>query len=297
MIGSEQTVTSHIDRTLDTHAFQEMIAVCGAVGGAGRTSVTVNLAAFLAKRERNIRIIDGDLQFGDIAMALDLQPSLTVKDIVGNKDEKNIQDYWTVHDSGIELLAAPFRPEYADLITADKLASLTESIKASSDILLVDTEAGLTERSLQVMEKADRILLVTTPRMAALKHTRLMVETLQVLDMKQKVDVIVNQFTTESVMKANEITDLIQVESVHFLPYEYKHISESLDLGIPMVESYPKIPFSIKIGQLAEQLFPNIQIKRENQSVVNKMIKRLKGSRGSVYEFISKTSVKDSGRS
>ncbi|SFK04847.1 pilus assembly protein CpaE [Halobacillus dabanensis] len=290
-------MTNYKNPTLGTHALHEMIAVCGAVGGAGRTSVTVNLAASLAKKKRNIRIVDGDLQFGDTALALDLQPPQTLKDIAERVDERDFQDYWTVHDSGIELLAAPYRPEHADLFTADMLASLIESVKADSDILLVDTEAGLTESSLQVMEKADRILLVTTPRMAALKHTRLMVETLQVLDMKHKVEVIVNQFTTGSVMKASEIRDLIQTENIHFLPYEYKGISESLDLGIPLVESHPKHSYSIQIGQLAEGLFPTIQMKREKYSVVNKVINRLKGSRGSRHEFIGKTSIKDSGRS
>ncbi|GGF28733.1 septum site-determining protein MinD [Halobacillus andaensis] len=290
-------MTNDKHQTLETYPLHEVIAVCGAVGGAGRTSVTVNLAASLAKKKRRIRIVDGDLQFGDTALALDLQPSLTVKDIAEREDEKNVHDYWTVHESGIELLAAPHRPEHADLMTADRFGSLIESLQISSDILVVDAETGLTERSLQVMEKADRILLVTTPRMAALKHTRLMAETLQVLDLKHKVDLIVNQFTADSVMKAKEMTELTGVENVHFLPYDYKRMPKSLDVGIPLVESNPKLSFSIEIGKLAEELFPNLQNTREKQSAVNKMMNRLKGSRGNRHEFISKTSIKDSRRS
>lgn len=285
------------NQTFDTLPLHETIAVCGAVGGAGRTSVTVNLAAFLAYKKRNIRIIDGDLQFGDAALALDLRPKLTLKDIAENKVEKNFADYSTGHQSGIQLFAAPHRPEHADLVTAEMLASFTETLQAESDILLVDNEVGLTERNIQVMEKSDRILLVTTPRMAAIRHTKLMVETLEALGMNHKVEVIVNQFTSGSVMKASEITGLTQTENIHFLSCDHNRLSESLDLGIPMVESHPKHSFSIGIAKLAQELFPDIEVKKDKQSIGDMVKERLKSSRGRKNDVIGKTTIKESGRS
>ncbi|WP_163970649.1 AAA family ATPase [Oceanobacillus halotolerans] len=232
----------------------KLIAVCSAVGGTGRTTITVNLATAFAKRGLKVGIVDGDLQFGDIAMALDVQPSLTLKEISERSDVDNIRLYYTNHPSGIQLLAAPTRPEFADIIDNAIFQAGIEATKEYMDITIVETQAGLQEKALEVMEKADEILLVTTPAMHVLKNTKLMIETIEALGMKEKITVVVNKAGGSSVMKRSKLVDILGVDRLVVLPADSKHVNESLDLGQPLVVTHPKHIFTKEMESVATTL-------------------------------------------
>src|SRR5690606_9631002 len=104
-------------------------------------------------------------------------------------------------------------------------------------------------------EIADLILIITTPDMTSLKNTRLMVETLDALDCKGKSRLIVNKATMPSVVKINEIPNLTQIEILSELPLEQKELSHSLDIGVPIVRSHPKLEYSLAIEAMAKRLF------------------------------------------
>ncbi|MGP4105692.1 AAA family ATPase [Virgibacillus sp. L01] len=240
---------------IDTTKKRQVVAVCSATGGQGRTIITANLAAFLSARGSNVSVIDGDLQFGDLAMALDLDPILTIKEIAERDDSENSVNYYSTHSSGIDLIAAPKRPEYADMIDNEQISAVIDALHAVSEILFVETQTGLTDQTLQVVEKADQILVTATPGMASLKNARLMIETLDALGLKDRVRLIVNQSTAPSVMKRESIPELAKIADVFYLPYDLKHVSHSLDIGVPIVQSQPKLEFSKGIERLAKKLF------------------------------------------
>ncbi len=152
----------------------EMIAVCSAKGGVGRTILTVNLAIALFKKNIKVSILDGDFQFGDIGLAMDLQSTFTIKDVmeeIESLDEYMLGSYLCKHDSGVRVLPAPDRPEYADLVTKEALNKIVDFLLQQFDYLVVDTGVGLQDQTMEVLEKADQILVVTNLEMATLeKH-------------------------------------------------------------------------------------------------------------------------------
>ncbi|MFB4167740.1 CpaE family protein [Virgibacillus sp. JSM 102003] len=240
---------------IDTTKKRQVVAVCSATGGQGRTIITANLAAFLSVRGSNVSVIDGDLQFGDLAMALDLDPILTIKEVAERDDIENSVNYYSTHSSGIDLVAAPKRPEYADMIESEQISAVIEALQATSEILFVETQAGLTDHTLQVVEKSDQILVIATPGMASLKNARLMIETLDALGLKDRVRLIVNESTAPSVIKRGDIPELVKIDEVFYLPYDLKHVSHSLDIGVPIFLNQPKLEFSRGIERLAKKLF------------------------------------------
>jgi pilus assembly protein CpaE len=292
----------HTEQVKDGRSNGRMIVICSAVGGAGRTAVTVNLAAFLAAGNVKTAIIDGDLQFGDIALALDLEPVVTMKEVIEQNAFNYIEDYFTTHETGLQVLAAPIRPEYSELITPDALSALADSMLAETDVLLVDTQHGLNEQSLSLMEKADQILVVTTPGMTALKNTKLMVETLEMLEMNEKIRLVVNKATAASVIKVSDIPGLTKVEQAYFLPEDSKHVSHSLDMGNPLVLNKPKHAFSKgieKLAALAVRHQPTVAKNTAGGGILRKVSKKAKAlkTRGDHHEFISQTAVKNTGAS
>ncbi|CAM3582610.1 septum site-determining protein MinD [Aeromicrobium ponti] len=277
----------------DNYKRGKMIVICSASGGTGRTAVTVNLAAMLAKRKMKVDILDADWQFGDIAMALNLEPAVTIKEIAEKQDSKNARNYTSIHSTGIGVLAAPDRPEYADMITSDVLEATVSALLSEAQVLLAETEGGLTDRNLQLMEMADIILLITTPGIGSLKNTKLMIETLEALELKDKVKLVVNQKDRSYAIKASMIPKLVGVEPFFFLPSEKTQLANSLDLGEPIVLSHPKLRFSKGIEGLAERLYP--QEKQSADSGFLKLFqKKITGVRGRVDELIGKNSIEES---
>src|SRR5690348_8761777 len=107
----------------------KIIAVCSAKGGIGKTVLTVNLAVALCKNNMQIGILDGDFQFGDVGLAMDLQSPFNIKDVIENMDEMELVtfvSYLSQHDSGVKVLTAPEQPEYADLVTEKVIDSVLD---------------------------------------------------------------------------------------------------------------------------------------------------------------------------
>ncbi|GGG00535.1 AAA family ATPase [Paenibacillus abyssi] len=254
----------------------EMIAVCSAKGGSGRTVLAVNLAVALSKSNHQICIIDGDFQFGDVSMAMNLRPVFSVKDVViESMDKLTLASFLTPHASGVKVLAAPDRPEYAELITPMVIERACNSLFTGHDYLIADTGVGLQESTVAFMEKADQVFLLTTLEMASIRHTKQMLETLELLGLRYKIQVIINRSTAESVIRAADVPDMLGEASPIYIPNDLQVVSESLDSGIPFVWNQGKTEIAKVIFKMAEQLITRRDIEMDKPkapSILNKLI-------------------------
>lgn len=260
----------------------ELIVVCSAKGGVGRTIVTVNLAVALCKKNVKIGILDGDFQFGDVSLALDLQSTFNMKDVaqdIDNLDELGVTSYLSRHDSGVRVLPAPNRPEYSELINQKVINKVLNYMLLQHDYVVVDTGVGLQEQTLYTIEKADQIILLTNLEMATLKNTRLMLETFEALEVRDKVQVVVNRSTMESVIKASDVSEILGDENPLYIPNDSQAATQSLNIGIPLVTSQSKSELAKAIFKLAEQLTSRRDIsilKPETPSIISKLFQRQK---------------------
>ncbi|HET7627866.1 MAG TPA: AAA family ATPase [Bacillales bacterium] len=235
----------------------KVITVCSAKGGIGRTVLTVNVAVALSKKNMQISILDGYQQFGDVGLAMDLQSRFTMKDVIDNfdgMDADSFSGHLSTHESGVKVLPAPDKPEYAELVTDSVVGDVLDWLKENNDYVLVDTAAGLQEGNLFLLEKSDLVLVVTDLVMPALKNTKLMLETLNALGMKDKVRVVVNRSTMESVIHASDVSGILGVENLFYIPNDFKTVSQSLNIGVPFVMSKGKTELAKAVFKMAEQL-------------------------------------------
>jgi pilus assembly protein CpaE len=235
----------------------EMIVFISSKGGVGKTVISVNTAVSLSNKGFSTCILDGSFQFGDVNLALDIQPTLTISDLIGaseNSDNIEITDYLHKHDSGVQVLSAPTKPEYADLITSAVVPKICEKIIEKNDFLIVDLPSGLSDINLSFLELADRIFLVTDLEMAALKNTKTMLRTFKMLEMDSKVKVVVNRADMESLIKADDVEDILETEDVLLISNNFKVVSKSFNIGIPFVISKPKEKISSEIIELTKEL-------------------------------------------
>ena len=172
-----------------------VISICSPRGGIGRTSLTVNLAVAFAKQGKKVAVIDGDLQFGDVAMYFNLKPNRTiyewVKEAYG-RSNFSIDQYMVKHDSGVYILAAPPRPEFFEVVEEVHIITAIEEARKIFDVILIDTSAYLSEIHLNLLEEADDLLLMTKNDLSALRINKLYLDTLESMNLKGKVKVVLN---------------------------------------------------------------------------------------------------------
>ena len=154
-------------------------------GGTGKTVTATNLGTSLAKHwGKRALLLDLDLQFGDAAIMLGIEPEKTIYDLVtapGELDSEKLAGYTTRHSSGLDVLPAPMRPEDAELVTEAKLARLLEVARESYDVIVVDTSPFFHGPMLATLDRTDELLLVCGLDVPTLKNVRLSLQTLELL--------------------------------------------------------------------------------------------------------------------
>jgi pilus assembly protein CpaE len=135
-----------------------VIAVMSPKGGVGKTTVATNLAIGLGKvAPMGVVIVDLDLQFGDVASGLLLEPEHSISDAVHGaaaQDSMVLKAYLTVHPAGIYALCAPRTPAESDYITAEHVGRLINQLASEFKYVVVDTAPGLGEHCLATLEQA-----------------------------------------------------------------------------------------------------------------------------------------------
>src|SRR5919197_2458171 len=141
-----------------------IVTVFSPKGGTGKTVIATNLAAALAKADgRRTLLLDLDLQFGDAAIMLGIEPEKTIFDFVvapGELDAEKLSGYVTKHPAGLDILPAPLRPEDAELVTEAKLGRLLEVAREAYDVIVVDTSPFFYGPMLATLDRTEELLLV-----------------------------------------------------------------------------------------------------------------------------------------
>src|ERR671931_983402 len=153
-----------------------LVTVFSPKGGTGKTVLSSNVSASLAKHwGKRALLLDLDLQFGDAAIMLGLEPEKTIYDLVtapGELDSEKLAGYTTKHASGLEILPAPLRPEDAELVTEAKLTRLLEVARESFDVIVVDTSPFFHGPMLATLDRTDDLLLLTSLAVPKRKKAR-----------------------------------------------------------------------------------------------------------------------------
>ncbi|KGX83392.1 AAA family ATPase [Pontibacillus marinus] len=256
----------------------ELIVVASAKGGVGKTCLSVNLATAFCKKNIRVSLVDGDFQFGDVSLSLDLKSSFTMKDILDEGesiDKPSILSYLNHHESGLKVLAGPDRPEYADLVTPETIENVLNTLLEEHHYVLVDCGVGFHENNLKMLDMADRVLLVTNLEMSTLKNTRLMLETFETLDIRHKVELVLNRSTMESVIKPNDVVGILNSEEPIYLPNDFQTASQSLNIGIPFVMNQAKTDLAKAYYKMAERLYSKREITMFNDKKKSGLFEKL----------------------
>jgi len=235
-----------------------LVTVFSPKGGTGKTVLATNLSASLAKHwGKRALLLDLDLQFGDAAIMLGLEPEKTIYDLVtapGELDSEKLAGYTTRHPSGLDILPAPLRPEDAELVTEQKLGRLLEVARESYDVIVVDTSPFFHGPMLATLDRTDELLLLTSLDVPTIKNVRLSLQTLELLSFpRDRIKVVLNRANSKVGMQRKEVESALEMNVGFEVPSD-RAVPVAVNRGNPAVLSDARADFSRAVKALGKSL-------------------------------------------
>lgn len=234
----------------------KVILVFGAKGGCGKTTIATNLAESLASLDSGkVCLVDLDLDFGDVAIFLKLDPATTISKVVGYEgelDATHVRSLVTPYKANMDALLAPAKPAEAEFVTPDLAMKVVDILREMYAFVVIDTPPSFAEVTLRSFEKADSYILVTTLDLPSLKNIKVAMETLDTLGYpRSKWRVVLNRAGTDVGLGNADVEEVLGMPIAVSIPSS-RDVPATLNTGSTLVADNPDHPVSRSIIALAE---------------------------------------------
>jgi Flp pilus assembly CpaE family ATPase len=236
-------------------------------GGSGKTVLATNIAAATARAGVHTLLVDFDLQFGDAALMLAVSPRATIADMAGSAGDVDIEKLNafvnTDARNDLALLAAPRRPEEAEIVRQADLEAVLDAARTGYEAVVVDTGPLFDGPMIAALDRSDQLLLVCTPEVTSLKNVRIGLETIDRLGFpRDRVLIVANRIGASGGIVLREMEDALGVEIAFELPDD-PGVPAAVNRAIPAVLSDEKGRFSRAVSELATLLFEKPAVRAE----------------------------------
>ncbi len=243
--------------SLTQAATGKIITVYSPKGGTGCTTIAVNLGIALNNEATRVVIVDGNLQFGDVAVFVNEQGKNTILDLAPRVDELEpdmVEEILIKHEaSGVRILAAPQRPEMAEKVTADQFVKVLQFLQKMYAYVVVDTASILTDVVLGTIDISDLILMVTTQEIPAIKNSRLFLDLLQTMGVdRERIIFTMNRYDKRIAITPERISENLKQDVAAIIPLDEKIVITAVNRGVPFMIDNKIQPAGKGIFSLAE---------------------------------------------
>jgi pilus assembly protein CpaE len=217
-----------------------VITIFSTKGGVGKTTIASNLAVSLARSsKKRVALVDLDLQFGDVAIMLNVSVKNTISDLVkefAQLDANLIEDYMVTHFSGVKVLPAPVKPEYAEYITSNHVEKIINILRESYNYIIVDTSANFHETALTSLDLSDKILFISTLDLPTIKNVKAGLDVMDKLNYPpEKIYVVLNKASEQFGIKFRDFESTLHKQIWSYVPEDSQTVVTSANKGFPFV--------------------------------------------------------------
>jgi pilus assembly protein CpaE len=235
-----------------------LLALLGASGGTGASTLAVNLSGVLARDAGRCALIDLKPGVGDLAALLDVKPTHNLADLCLNAarmDRAMFESALVTHASGVHLLAPPQMYEDIRLVTAQGVHKTLNLARDVFPFTVVDLEDCYHEEQVVALRQADIILLVFRLDFTSLRSTRRILDCLEQAGIGgNRVQLVINRYGQAKELPLSQAEEALGCKIAHLVPDDPRTINAANNAGEPAVFRSPSAKVSQSIVQLANSL-------------------------------------------
>jgi pilus assembly protein CpaE len=220
-----------------------IIVVYSPKGGTGCTMVATNLAVSLQSDECQVVIVDGNLQFGNVSIFFNESSKNHIGDLAPRVDELDnevVEEVLIDHaDSGVKILAAPPKPEFAEEVTGEQFRQVLRYLRRLFPYVIVDATSALTEYTLSAFDVADLVVLISTQDIPSIAGTKMFLDLAHALGIPAaNLVFVMNRYDKRINISPERIGESFKKKIDVVIPLDSRTVIPAVNRGIPfMVDS------------------------------------------------------------
>jgi pilus assembly protein CpaE len=242
------------------HRKAKIISMFSLKGGVGRTMLAANLAVAIRNQnpDKEVAIVDGNLLHGDQGVVMNATEQKSISDIIRNfhnLDKDLVTDILITHSSGVKLLAAPPDAQSGEQVTGEHMRQIMQYLINMFDYIIVDTRPSFDEITLSLLDHSDKILLMLTLELTAIKGAKQYLELSDLLGYdSDRISLVINRSTLQAGIPMDDVGASLKGEIIARLPDEPLQAMRAINEGVPIVQSAPSGALASEINKLAQAL-------------------------------------------
>jgi pilus assembly protein CpaE len=240
-----------------------IIVVTGHKGGAGSTTIAVNLAQALAESTaERLALVDLGRPFPDVGTFLDQESHYSIVDLIQNiatLDKSFIQRIMQPYGTKLSILhgAADFKDQ--DSIELESLEQIFALLRDMYSFVVVDLSHWLDELFLKVLTEGDMVLMLTGLTVPDLRNLKkLWPYTTEWQQDRRKIKIVVNRYDNSSGLQLRDVENILQHAAFAALPSDYMAMMQCLNQGTPLMSAAPRSKLWRGIKELAARVLEEV---------------------------------------
>lgn len=238
-----------------------LVTVFSTKGGVGKSLVATSLGTALAGLGHRTCIVDLDIEGGDVAIMLSLNPQHTLADLArinGAPDTGAVESLLTQHSERLSVLAAPLH--LGTTVSAPAVGGVLDVLKGMFDVVIVDTAGAFDDHALQALDHSDLLVLVGTLDIPSLKGLKLAVGTLDLLNYPRDLwRLLLNRADARIGLSKEEVEKTLGLSVTTTVPSS-RDVLMAVNRGESIVRAEPNHEVSRALGTLAASIARDIAL-------------------------------------
>ncbi len=229
-------------------------------GGIGKTSIAVNLAVELAQLSKEkVALIDLNLQLGDVATFLDMNPPFAMDYIANNINNLNEEDLLKAmsryKNTSLYVIADPLNIDNSQDITAEQIKNIFAALKKTFSYIVIDIGTNIDSKTIAALDSSDLILLIAIVNLPAIRSTQRCMDLFNKLGYSSnKIKLVLNRYMENEDIKTSDIEEVVKQKVYWKIPNNYLTMMSAINKGVPVNEINAESNISVNYKDFASKV-------------------------------------------